>query len=174
MTARERTLAIGLVSVLLAGGTLLAGIQLKNWKMRVDEAEYDLELRRAEAEILLEQKDLWVKRAEWINGKQPIFDSQRNADADLLKLVQDTGEQRSIEIKQNQISNPAELPGMVASTITVQGQADFQTAMSWLYDLQQPGSFVSIPSISITPNDEDTSQVNIAFVLQKWYRKTDS
>lgn len=174
MTARERTLAIGLISVLLAGGTLLAGIQLKNWKMRVDDAEYDLELRRAEAEILLEQKDLWVKRAEWISGKQPVFKTQRDADAELLRLVQDTGETRSIEIKQNQISNPAELPGMVASTITVQGQADFQTAMSWLYDLQQPGSFVSIPSIAITPNDEDTSQVNIAFVLQKWYRKTDS
>jgi hypothetical protein len=174
MTARERTLAIGLVSVLLAGGTLLAGIQLKNWKMRVDDAEYDLELRRAEAEILLEQKDLWVKRSEWIRSKQPTFKTQRDADADLLKLVQDTGSARSIEIKQNQISNPAELPGMVASTITVQGQADFQTAMSWLYDLQQPGSFVSVPSISITPNDEDTSQVNIAFILQKWYRKTDS
>lgn len=174
MTARERTLAIGLISVLLAGGTLLAGIQLKNWKMRVDDAEYDLELRRAEAEILLEQKDLWVKRAEWITGKQPLFTSQRNSDEDLLTLIQNTGSARSIEIKQNQISNPAELPGMVASTITVQGQADFQTAMSWLYDLQQPGSFVSIPSISITPNDEDTSQVNIAFVLQKWYRKTDS
>jgi hypothetical protein len=174
MTARERTLAIGLVSVLLAGGTLLAGIQLKHWKMRVDDAEYDLELRRAEAEILLEQKDLWVKRSEWISSKQPTFKTQRDADADLLKLVQDTGNARSIEIKQNQISNPAELPGMVASTITVQGQADFQTAMSWLYDLQQPGSFVSIPSISITPNDEDTSQVNIAFILQKWYRKTDS
>jgi hypothetical protein len=174
MTAHERTLAIGLVSVLLAGGTLLAGIQLKNWKMRVDDAEYDLELRRAEAEILLEQKDLWVKRSEWIRSKQPTFKTQRDADADLLKLVQDTGSARSIEIKQNQISNPAELPGMVASTITVQGQADFQTAMSWLYDLQQPGSFVSVPSISITPNDEDTSQVNIAFILQKWYRKTDS
>ncbi len=174
MTARERTLAIGLVSVLLAGGTLLAGIQLKNWKMRVDDGEYELEMRRAEADILLEQKDLWVKRAEWINGKQPAFTSQRNAEEQLLRLVQDTGSARNIEIKQNQISNPAELPGMVAATITVQGQADFQSTMSWLYDLQQPGSFVSIPSIAITPNDEDTSQVNVAFVLQKWYRKTDS
>jgi hypothetical protein len=174
MTARERTLALGFVSILLAGGGLLAVLQLKEWKQRVDDAEYDLEMLRAEAEILMSEKDLWLKRAEWIRGKQPAFTTRRDADTELNRLVQESMTARNVEVVQNQPSEPTELPGLFASTMMVQGRTDFTSAMSWLYDLQQPGSFISIPSIAITPNDEDTSQVNISLVLQKWYSKADS
>jgi hypothetical protein len=174
MTVRERTLALGFVSILLAGGTLLGALKLKAWKQRVDDAEYDLTLLRTEAEILMSQKDLWLERAEWIGGKQPEFKTRRDSDTELNKIVQDSMANRNVEVVQNQPSDPTELPGLFASTMMVQGRADFTSAMSWLYDLQQPGSFVSIPSIAITPNDEDTAQVNISLVLQKWYRKTDS
>jgi hypothetical protein len=174
MTARERNLTLGFVSILLVGGTVVGGLQLKKWKQGVDDAEYELTLRRTEAEILLNQKDLWLKRAEWITSKQPTFSTRRDADTELNKLVQDSMNTRSVEIVQNQPSDPSELPGLFASTMMVQGRSDFASAMSWLYDLQRPGSFISIPSISITPNDEDTSQVNISLVLQKWYRTTES
>lgn len=174
MTVRERTLALGFVSILLAGGTLLGALKLKAWKQRVDDAEYDLTLLRTEAEILMSQKDLWLERAEWIGGKQPEFKTRRDSDTELNKIVQDSMANRNVEVVQNQPSDPTELPDLFASTMMVQGRADFTSAMSWLYDLQQPGSFVSIPSIAITPNDEDTAQVNISLVLQKWYRKTDS
>lgn len=174
MTVRERTLALGFVSILLAGGTLLGALKLKAWKQRVDDAEYDLTLLRTEAEILMGQKDLWLERAEWIGGKQPEFKTRRDSDTELNKIVQDSMASRNVEVVQNQPSDPTELPGLFASTMMVQGRADFTSAMSWLYDLQQPGSFISIPSIAITPNDEDTAQVNISLVLQKWYRKTDS
>ncbi len=174
MTVRERTLALGFVSILLAGGTLLGALKLKAWKQRVDDAEYDLTLLRTEAEILMSQKDLWLERAKWIGGKQPEFKTRRDSDTELNKIVQDSMASRNVEVVQNQPSDPTELPGLFASTMMVQGRADFTSAMSWLYDLQQPGSFVSIPSIAITPNDEDTAQVNISLVLQKWYRKTDS
>jgi hypothetical protein len=174
MTARERTLALGLVSILLAGGTFLGALKLKAWKQSVDDAEYDLTLLRTEADILMSQKDLWLKRAEWISGKQPEFTTRRDSDTELNKIVQDSMASRNVEVVQNQPSDPTELPGLFASTMMVQGRADFTSAMSWLYDLQQPGSFISIPSIAITPNDEDTAQVNISLVLQKWYRKTDS
>jgi hypothetical protein len=171
MTARERTLATGFAGILLAGGVLLSAIHLKQWKQRVDDLEYDLEMRQTEAEILLGEKDLWVNRAAWIQNRQPVFKTQRDSDAELLLLVQDSAEARGIDIIQNQVqTTKATLPGQQASTITVQGRSDFPSAMGWLYDLQQPGSFVSIPSISISPNEEETSQVNIAFVLQKWYR----
>jgi hypothetical protein len=174
MTVRERTLALGFVSILLAGGTLLGALKLKAWKQRVDDAEYDLTLLRTEAEILMSQKDLWLERAKWIGGKQPEFKTRRDSDTELNKIVQDSMANRNVEVVQNQPSDPTELPDLFASTMMVQGRADFTSAMSWLYDLQQPGSFVSIPSIAITPNDEDTAQVNISLVLQKWYRKTDS
>lgn len=171
MTARERTLALGMLAVLLAGGAFLGVLKLKGWKQAVDDAEYELELRRTEADILLAEKDLWLKRSEWINGNQPAFTTRRNADTELNKLVQDTMAARNIEAIQNQPSDPTERPGLFASTMIVQGRADFASTMSWLHDLQKPGAFISIPSIAITPNDEDTAQVNVSLVLQKWYRK---
>ncbi len=175
MTARERILALGFASILLGGGALLAGNYLKSWKQRVDTAEYDLALRQTEAEILLGQKDLWLERGAWIISKQPPFTSRRDADTDVNKLVEASMKARDVDIVQRQPSDPAELPGLFASTMLVQGKAEFTNAMGWLYDLQQPGTFVSIPSITISPEEEDdTSHVNISLVLQKWYRKTDS
>ncbi len=174
MTARERNLAYGLVSILLAGGAFLGVTQLKNWKQRVDDAEYELALKQTEAEILLGQKDLWLERGKWITEKQPVFTSRRDADTEINKLAQDTMENRGIDVVQSQPSEPAEMPALFASTLLVQGKAEFTNAMGWLYDLQQPGLFVSIPSITITPDEDDTSQINISLVLQKWYRKTGS
>ncbi len=174
MTSRERTLALGFVSILVAGGTLLAALKLKAWKQSVDDAEYELSLLRTETEELMSQKDLWIKRADWIGGKQPAFTTRRDADTELNKIIQDSMTTRNVEVIQNQPSDPTELPGLFAATTMVQGRADFISTMGWIYDLQQPGSFISIPSIAITPNDEDTAKVNVSLVLQKWYRKTDS
>jgi hypothetical protein len=174
MTARERTLAAGFAIILLAGGALIGIIKLKEWKQDIDDTEYEVELRSVEAETLLEQEDLWLQRASWISKQQPIFTNQRNADEEILKLIQDTASARGIDIIQNQVqTNPAAMGNQRASTITVQGRAPFADSMGWLYDLQQPGSFVNIPSISIVPNEEETGNVNISFVLQKWYRQAE-
>mgnify|MGYP002624410599 CR=1 FL=1 len=174
MTARERTLAYSFIGILVAGGAFLAAAQLRNWKQRVDQAEYDLAMLRAEAEILMSQKDLWLQRADWINSRQPEFTNRRDADTELNRIVQDSMSERNIDAVQNQPSEPTEMPGLFASTMMVQARPSCTHAMSWLYHLQQPGSFISIPSISITPDEEDASQVNISLVLQKWYRKSDA
>ncbi len=175
MTARERNLAYGFVTILLAGGGFLGVLELKKWKQRVDDAEYELMLRRTEAEILLGQKDVWLQRGEWIKAKQPAFTSRRDAESELLKMVQDSMAHRGVDLIQSNISEPAELPGLFATTMQVQGKAEFTNGMGWLYDLQHPGKFVSIPSITIFPDEDDeTSHINISLVLQKWYRKTGS
>lgn len=174
MTARERNLAYGLLAILLAGGAFLGVTQLKKWKQRVDNAEYDLLQRQTEAEILLGQKDLWLQRGEWIMSKQPMFTSKRDADTEVNRLVQESMAHRSIDVVQIQPSESSELNGLFASTMLVQGKAEFTNGMGWLYDLQKPENFVSIPSITITPDEDDDTHINISLVLQKWYRKTSS
>lgn len=174
MTARERNLAYGLAAILLAGGAFLGGLELKKWKQRVDDAEYHLERQRVEAEMLLGQRELWLQRGDWVAAKQPVFKSRRDSELELLRLVEESMESRGVDVVQNQPSDPAELPGLFASTMLVQGKAEFSNGMGWLYDLQRPEQFISIPSISIFQDDEDdTSHINISLVLRKWYRKTD-
>lgn len=174
MNARERTLAVSFLSIILVGGAFLAALNLKRWKGRIDDEEYRLQLQRMEAEHLLGEKDLWLKRAEWITAQQPEFKTRRDSDTDLNDLIKDSTLDRQIEVVQNQPSEPTELPGLFASTTLVQGSGSFLDAMGWIYDLQKPGKFVSIPSITIVPDEEDTSKVNVSLVLQKWYRKTET
>lgn len=174
MTARERNLAYGFITILVAGGAFLGVTQLQKWKQRVDDAEYELVLRQTEAEILLGQKDLWLERGQWITSKQPLFTSKRDADTEVNRLVQESMAHRDVDVVQIQPSDSSELPGLFASTMLVQGKTEFTNGMGWIYDLQKPENFVSIPSITITPDEEDTTHINISLVLQKWYRKSDS
>jgi hypothetical protein len=40
----------------------------------------------------------------------------------------------------------------------------------WLHDLQKPDAYISIPILTMVPNEEDTSQVVVKMNIQKWFR----
>jgi hypothetical protein len=42
--------------------------------------------------------------------------------------------------------------------------------MNWLHELQQPGHFITVPAMTITPNDEDTSKIEVNMRIEKWFR----
>ncbi len=174
MNSREKNLMIGLLVVLLGGVAYLGFDQLNGWKHRLDVEQRQLGVAKAEAEDMLSQESLWKERAAWLVQTEPSFGNRKDAELALINLIQDSAGKHSVKIVKNQPSEPVDLEDMIAATIIVDASADLEKVMEWLHDLQQPSAFLSIPSLRLMPDQEDTSKVLISINLQKWFRKTQS
>ena len=170
MTAREQRLAASMAVLLIAGGAVMVGMKLKQWRERVDDREHALSLRTIEAEELMLTKDVWTQRSEWLASTQPAFTTQGDADLELLETVRSSAGKQQVTLVQNQLTEPAESAGMKAATMLAEGRGGLAEVMRWLQDLQKPSTFIQVPKMTLLPNEEDTSEVILQLTLQKWYR----
>ncbi|HCN28023.1 MAG TPA: hypothetical protein DIT64_04410 [Verrucomicrobiales bacterium] len=170
MTASEQRLALGLGAVLVIGGAFIGLTRLKSWKQRVDARAIEVQSRKLEADDLLSQQDFWNTRLQWLEQKQPLYTRRSEADLSLLDLIQKSAGSHGITLTQNQPVAPSERPGLTSSNMNVEARAGWEAMNRWLHDLQRPESFISIPALTMTPNEEDTSEVIVNMNIQKWFR----
>lgn len=169
MTAREQKLAIGLTAITLIGGAFLGLRQLQAWKARVDVRAISLATRRAEAQELMSTKEIWQKRSEWLAEKQPEFTKRSDADLDLLNLIRESAAKFDVTV-QPQPTDPIERAGLTSANMLVAAKGDFKSVMQWLHAIQEPAAFISISSLALLPDEQDTTQVNATINIQKWFR----
>jgi len=170
MTASEQRLALVLGAVIAVGGAFIGLTQLKAWKLRVDARSLEVQARRAEADELLAQQAFWQSRSAWLDEQQPLYTRRSEADLGLLELIQSSAAKHSVTLTQNQPVAPSERPGLTSANMNVEARATWEAMNRWLHELQQPATFLSIPALTMTPNDEDTAEVIVNMNLQKWFR----
>lgn len=170
MTASEQRLALGLGAVLVIGGAFIGLTKLKSWKLRVDARAVEVQSRKLEADELLAQQELWSERLAWLEKKQPLYTRRSEADLSLLDLIQNTAAKHSIRLTQNQPVAPSERPGLTSSNMNVEARGGWEAINRWLHELQKPEAFISIPALTMTPNEEETSEVVVNMNVQKWFR----
>lgn len=174
MNTREKRLMIGLLALLLCGVAYLGFDQLNGWKKRLDVETRQFEIAKAEATDMLSQEALWKERASWLTKTEPTFGNRKDAELALINLIRDSAGKHGVDLPKVQPTEPVDLDDMIAATVIVDGKAELEKVMEWLHDLQQPSAFLSIPSLRIMPDQEDTAKVLISINLQKWFRKTQS
>ena len=123
---------------------------------------------------MLSKEKLWQERAAWLTKTEPTFANRKDAELALINLIQESAGKHSVTIKKTQPTDPVDLEDMIAATVFVDATAHLETMMEWLHDLQKPSDFLSIPTLRLLPDQEDTSKVLISINLQKWFRKAQS
>lgn len=170
MTGSEQRLALGLGAVVIIGGAFLGLTKLKAWKGRVDARAVEVESRRVEADDLMAQKDFWNERFTWLTEKQPVFTRTGEASNGFLEQLETTSAAHSITLEQTQPIEPSDRAGITSATFTIQASGDWEAMNRWLHDLQKPDAYISIPSLVMTPKEDDTSKVVVRMNIQKWFR----
>lgn len=172
MNPRELRLAIALVTILVLGGGWVAFKRLGAWKTSLEKREVNVAQRKLEAEGLLQQKDFWKLRSDWLNANQPEYTTRNDADNQLLTFVRDTAKQQGIELTLSQLGDPEEQPGVKAATMTVDASADYAKVWAWIHSLQSnPTNFISVRGLTLKPNLEDTKVLEVTDLrIQKWFR----
>ena len=174
MTSSEQRLAIGLGVVLIAGGAFIGLTKLKTWKQRVDTRAMEMETRRSEADELLAKQDFWNERSSWLSEKQPVFTKAGEATTSILSLVEELATKHNVKITRNQPTEPSERPGMTSANLTLELRGEMKPVLEWFYELQKPEAFITIPALTIVPNEEETSEIIVNMNLQKWFRLPDA
>ncbi len=160
------------VIMLILGGGWIVFSQMGKWRKSIDDRDGKLSMRKAEAEELLKQKEFWNLRSEWLNSKLDVYPSRNEADDKIYELVEQTAKKQGLTLLR-QLAEPEEVGGMTSATVIVEAKGPLEKVLRWLYDLQKPAAFISIKSLALKNNPEDTSLVIVSDLkIQKWYRTT--
>ena len=168
MNQRERVLA------LIVGGTFFVLLNLLVWSSlfgMLRRSRTDLAARqstRAQQTVFLRERKTWEKRDDWLKQHQPTLKSPVEASTLLDQVKQVAGKHNVL------IENPA--IGSGESTSNYQGVfASIETKSPWpplvhfLYDVQQPESFVVFESVSLAIDPADPTMMRGKFKIARWF-----
>lgn len=168
LNPRER-----LLSALVAGVIFL----LLNWFIwgkllgAIDHTRADLATRRDTRkvqEVFIRERALWETRAQWLKEHQPVLKGPGEASTLLDQIKQVAGKHNLL------IENPA----IGTSDATADRQAvfaSFDVKSPWpplvrfLYDVQQPESFVVFESITLNIDPADPTMMRGKMKLARWF-----
>lgn len=170
MSQREQRLAMIVLAMLILGGGWIVFSQMGKWRKSIDERDFKLTVKKAEAEELLKQKDFWHLRSQWLESKLEPYPSRNEADNKIYELVEETARKQGLTLMR-QLTEPEEVQGMTSAGVIIEAKGKLESILRWLYDLQKPNAFISIKSLSLKSNPEDSSLVIVSDLkVQKWYR----
>lgn len=170
MTASEQRLAVALGVILVAGVSFLGLNKMKAWKLRVDTLAREVADARADADELLARKDFWDQRSAWLAEKQPPYTKAGEATTSILNTVDELATRHGVSIPLKQPNESTERAGLTSAAVTLKVVGEMKPVMNWLYDLQQPEAFIAVPAMTIIPNDEDSSKIELNLRVEKWFR----
>jgi hypothetical protein len=119
---------------------------------------------------LLSRQDFWEHRLSWLAEKQPIYTKAGESLSNVISMVDELAAKHAISVPMKQPNEPSERPGMTAAVLSLRVLGEMKPVMNWLHELQQPGHFITVPAMTITPNDEDTSKIEVNMRIEKWFR----
>ena len=168
-----------LLLILVGGGGVL--FAYRNYAEITDEVSqlgHQLETMRSQ----VASGEKWAARQTWIDENLPEFGARQEASTKLYEAVQAEAEKAGVSLLGREILEPTQALGpdglpldeeeqlnafdRAAVKITLNGvkEEDFY---QWLHALQQPGSFIGITRLQITPNSKS---INAEVEFTQFYR----
>jgi len=168
MTARERRL------VLMVAGALFLLINLVVWSKLFDvlaNARSEVALRkstREEQRNLIKEKDLWAKRDQWLKQHQPTLKSAVEAST-LLDQVKEIAGKHNVLIENPAIGSGDSTPDHQSVFASFDTKSPWPPLVRFLYDVQQPESFVVFESVQLHIDNADPTMMRGKFKIARWF-----
>jgi hypothetical protein len=168
MNKRERILAtIG------AGGVFLL-LNLYVWGKLLDSLEQtraDLVARqntRKVQELYIRERALWEKRAQWLKEKQPVLKGPGEASTLLDEIKQIAGK-HNVLIENPAIGTGDSTPDRQSVFASVEVKTPWPPLVRFLYELQQPESFIVFESVTLNIDSGDPTMMRGKFKIARWF-----
>ncbi len=168
MNQRERVLA------LIVGGTFFLLLNLFLWssllgmlKRTREELTERRSLRKQQA-VFLKERPMWEKRAEWLKKNQPTLQSPQEASS-LLDQVKQIASKHNVLLENPQIGSGESNPNYQAVFASVETKSPWPPLVHFLYDVQQPESFVVFESVNLAIDSADPTMMRGKFKIARWF-----
>jgi hypothetical protein len=168
MNRRERLLSASVAGVLF----LLLNLFIWSWLFGMaGRARTELAAQRAarkQQSVYLKEKNLWAKRDQWLQQKQPSLKNAAEASSFLDQLKQIAGKYNIL------IENPAIGSGETTPThqtvfASIETKSPWPPLVHFLYDAQQPDAFVVFESVNLIIDSGDPTMMRGKFKIAKWF-----
>jgi len=168
LNRRERVLS------LIVAGTVFVVINLVIWsslagmlsRTRAELAERKTTRRQQEA--FMKERGTWEKRDEWLKKNQPTLKSAVEASA-LLDQLKQTASKQNIVIENPAIGSGDASLQYQAVFASIETKSPWQPLVKFLYEVQQPESFVVFESVSLAIDPGDPTMMRGKFKIARWF-----
>lgn len=168
MNPRERKL------VLMVAGALFLLFNLVVWSKLFDvlaNARAEVALRketREEQRSLIKEKDLWAGRDQWLKQHQPSLKSAVEAST-LLDQVKEIAGKHNVLIENPAIGSGDSTPDHQSVFASFDTKSPWPPLVRFLYDVQQPESFVVFESVQLHIDNADPTMMRGKFKIARWF-----
>lgn len=168
LNRRERVL------LSLVGGTVFVVVNLVLWGSLLgsaSRARADLVTRKAtrkQQQMFLKEQKMWATRDEWLKKNQPKLNSPVEASALLDQLKQVAGT-HNIVIENPAIGSGDATPNYQAVFASIETKSPWPPLVHFLYDVQQPESFVVFESVNLAIDSSDPTMMRGKFRIARWF-----
>jgi hypothetical protein len=168
MNRRERVL-----SWIVAGAVfVLLNLFAWNWLLgAVGRARAELATRksaRAQQTTYTRERALWEQRDQWLSKHQPTLKSAADASTLLDELKQIAGK-HNIVIENPAIGSGETTPNHQTVFASVETKCPWPALVHFLYDVQQPESFIVFESVSLMIDSGDPTMMRGKFKIARWF-----
>ncbi len=168
MNPRERILS------LIIAGVLFLLLNLFIWGKLLDsmrKTRAELAVRkstRAQQVVYLREKEVWEKRDAWLQKFQPSLKSPVEAST-LLDQIKDAAAKQNIVIENPAIGSSEATPHYQAVFASVETKSPWPPLVHFLYDVQQPESFVAFESVNLAIDTADPTMMRGKLKIARWF-----
>ena len=171
LSQRERRL-----SAIVAGIIFL----LLNWLVwskvlgSLDRARADLAARqdtRKVQEVFIRERALWEKRAQWLKEKQPTLKGPGEAST-LLDQIKQIAGKHNVLLENPAIGTSDATPDRQAVFASFDVKSGWAPLVHFLYDVQQPESFVVFETITLNIDPGDPTMMRGKMKAARWFAPT--
>lgn len=168
LNSRERVL-----SLIVAGALVL----LVNWMiwgsllgmLERTKAEYaGRQALRQQQEVFLRERGMWQKRDEWLQQNQPPLNNPAEAST-LLETVKEVAGKHSVLLENPSIGSSESTPNYQTVSVSVDTKSEWKPLVRFLYDLQQPQSFVVMENVNLQIDSANPTQMRGKFKIARWF-----
>ena len=168
MNTRERVL-----SWIVAGAlATLLNFLILSWLFgALGRARIELAARksaRTEQALYVKERDLWLKRDQWIQQHQPILKDPAEASVLLDHLKQIAGK-HNILIENPAIGAGETTPYHQTVFASIETKSPWPPLVHFLYDVQQPDAFVVFETVNLAIDSNDPTMMRGKFKIARWF-----
>lgn len=169
MTARERTLAtiVALGAFAFVNIFLVKFVLNQHRELRTDLSTKSAEIRTMN--VLLAERDLWMKRDQWIEAKMPKLTNRDEAPSDLRKAITEIAAKHNITLEKTLLGEPDSKPQYARVSVTFETKSKWPELVKFIRDLQAPGQFIVLESLKLNIDEADKTQMRGQFRVAKWF-----
>jgi hypothetical protein len=168
MNPRERVL-----SWIVAGTVfVLLNLWILSWILgALSGAHKEAAARRAklaEQALYVKERDLWMKRDEWIQKHQPVLKNPAEASA-LLEQLKEVAGKYNVLIENPAIGSGETTPYHQTVFASIETKSPWPPLVHFLYDVQRPDAFIVLESVNLVIDGSDPTMMRGKFKIARWF-----